>query len=128
LSQASAVIFGSDSPQEIPTLSAKPVEAAELLGAARDRRPDRGDIGDVDHIGKGLAAFGSDLRNCMIGGFLADVDAGDMRALARKQHRHRPPVADRGASSMILRWPAPTTMMRRSCRRPWLFASPSVSA
>jgi hypothetical protein len=35
------------------------------------------------------------LRHRIVGGFLADVDAGDMRAFPREQHRHCPTVADR---------------------------------
>src|SRR4051794_5096044 len=38
------------------------------------------------------------------------------------------PLPIGGSSSMILRWPAPTTMMRRPARRPWLLARPSDSA
>ena len=73
----------------------QPVEPAELFGAALHRRRDRRDVGDVDDNGKRLAAFGRDLRHRVVGGFLVDVDAGDMRALAREQYRHRPAVADR---------------------------------
>ncbi|MEH2567342.1 hypothetical protein V1289_006969 [Bradyrhizobium sp. AZCC 2289] len=86
---------GSDRPEDMPTLSASPSRPPSLFGAALHGGRDRGDIGNVDHVGKGLAAFGCDPRHRVVGGLPVYVDAGDRRAFACEQHRHRPPVADR---------------------------------
>jgi|SRR5450755_1705612 len=106
----------------------QPVEAAELFGAALDGWRDRRDVGDVDVTGKGLAAFGNDLRNRIVGGFLVDIDAATSAPSRANSTDIARPLPTGGSSSMILRWPAPTTMIRRPVSRPWLLACPSASA
>ena len=73
----------------------QPVEPAHGLGAFAHHRPDRGAVGHVHDFGKRLAAFGCDLRHRGVGGFLAVVDTGDMRAFASAQQGNRAAVADR---------------------------------
>jgi len=78
-----------------PDIQRQPIEPAELFRATLHAGRDRRDVGDVDNVGEGLAAFGRDLPDCIVGRLLAYVDAGDRRALAREQHRHGAAVSDR---------------------------------
>jgi hypothetical protein len=82
-------------PRRNSDIQHQPVEAAELLRAMFQRRRDGRGVANVDNVCESFAAFGCNLRHGIVGRILVDIDTGDMRTFARKQHRHRAAIADR---------------------------------